>query len=150
MANMHGRNKKFDKACVLLETALQIRIDILGMDHIKVAQALFSLGILFDKIKEFEAAMTSFTDCLQIQQNMLGTSLQTAETLAAIGQCLGNQGDFESALNVWSEVITIFNQLGYDSSHPKILALEKQSSLAITLLKDTEAKWDIFHPLSQK
>ena len=121
IANIHGRQKKFDKACVLLETTLQIRIDILGIDHEKVGQALFSLGILFDKIKEFDAAIKSFSDCLEIQHKTLGqTSLQYADTLSATGQCLGNQGDFESAFNAWDEAISIYSKHGYDSKHPKM------------------------------
>ena len=148
MANMHGRKKKYDKACVLLETTLNIRINILGMDHAKVAQALFSLGLLFDQIKQFDAAMKSFADCLEIQQITLGpTSIQYAETLAAVGQCFGNQGDFESALNLWNQVISIYKEQGYDSSHPKLLRLEQQHSLATKLLTKTKTKWDPFRSM---
>ena len=55
IANIYGRRDKFDKAFVLLETTLQIRMNLLGIDHPRVAGALFSLGILFDKVNDFKA-----------------------------------------------------------------------------------------------
>ena len=42
IANMHGRNEKFDEAFVLFETALEIRMNLLGIDHAKVGQTLLS------------------------------------------------------------------------------------------------------------
>lgn len=134
MANLYGRQKRFDKAFVLLESTLQTRINIHGIHHAKVGQVLFSLGVLFDQTRDFKAAINSFTDCLEIQEKTLGSdSLIYAETLAAIGQCLGNQGDFESALDIWNDVISIYSKYGYDSNHPKIIAIKRLQSLAIEL-----------------
>ncbi len=144
MANIYGRQGQFDKACVLLESTLKIRVSILGLDNEKVAEALFSLGILFDRIREFDAAIESFTDCLEIQQKAFGIkSLECADTLSGLGQCLGNQGDFKAAIDVWNEAISIYDHHGYASEHPKRLGIEKQSTLALQLLEKTKSKWGI-------
>ncbi len=147
MANIYGRQKKFDKAFVLLESTLNTRIELLGIDHLKVGQALFSLGILFDKTRDFKSAMNSFSNCLDIQQKVLGTnSLEYAETLAAIGQCLGNQGNFVGALEIWREVMSIYSNHGFDSNNSKIIALEKQLDLAMQLSNKAETKWGSIMP----
>ena len=142
---MSGRQRKYDKACVMLETTLQIRINILGLEDAAVGQALFSLGILFNKTKEYDAALKSFTDCLNIQRMCYGfESLEYARTLNAIAGCLGNQGDFDGALNVWLDVLAIYHQLKYDSNHPDVIALERNRDLATRLLAKTKTRWDIF------
>lgn len=138
---MHGRNEKVDEAFVLFETALEIRMNLLGIDHLKVGQTLFSLGILLDQKRNFKAAMNSFADSLEILQKTVGhTSLQYAEALAAVGRCLGNQSDFESAIDIWNEVIQIYNQRGYGPDHPEIMALEEQQNLATQFLKKTKKR----------
>ena len=138
LANIRGRQRKFDKAFVLMETTLEIRINILGPNHVKVSQALYSLGVLFDRNKEYDAAINSLSDCLEIQERILGpTSLQYAETLAALGQSIGNQGDLKNAVEVWNEAIIIYEMNGYRLDNEKIVALENQLQKAEKILKSS-------------
>lgn len=109
LANLKGREKKYDKASVLLEETLRIRIKILGMENKSVALALFSLGILFSQKNEYDSALKIFTDCLLIQKQCIGSaSPQTADTLHAIGQCIANNGDYLNAVNIWNEAYEIY------------------------------------------
>ena len=114
-------------------------MNLLGIDHAKVGQTLLSLGILLDQKRDFKAAMNSFADSLEILQKTIGLqSLQYAEALVAVGRCLGNQGDFESAIDIWDEVLSIYHQKGYGPDHPKILALQQNLDLATQLLRTTK------------
>jgi hypothetical protein len=79
---MKGRQKKYEKACVLLEQTLKIRVQILGMEHEAVAQALYSLGIIFSKRNEIDAALKALTDCLSIRQlKLCFDAVEIADTL---------------------------------------------------------------------
>ena len=85
---------------------------------------------------------------LEIQQDAFGMkSLECADTLSGIAQCLGNQGDFKTAIDVWNEAILIYNQHGLGSDHPKILGIERQSKLALQLLEKTKSKWGLLHSM---
>jgi len=124
---MKGRQKKYDKACVLLDKTLKIRVQILGMEHEAVAQALYSLGIIFSKRNEVDASLKALTDCLSIRQLQLGfDSVETADTLHAIGQCLGNSGDYEHALNLWNEALEIYRKHG---NQGKLMAIKRDLDL---------------------
>ncbi len=141
MATVHGRNKKYDKAFAFTEMVLEIRMKILGFNHVKVAHALYSLGLLFDQNKEYDAAINSLSDCLEIHQITPGpTSLPYADTLAALGQSVGNQGDLKTAIEVWNEAIIVYETNGYKMDNKKIVALEKQVSRAEKLLKKSGTK----------
>lgn len=121
-----------------METTLEIRMNILGPSHVKVSQALYGLGVLFDRNKEYDAAIHSLSDCLEIQGRISGpTSLQYAETLAALGQSIGNQGDLKNAVEVWNEAIIIYEMNGYSLDNEKIVALEKQLKKAEKILKSS-------------
>jgi hypothetical protein len=68
MANLKGRQKSYDKACVLLEETLRIRTKLLGPNHEAVGRSLYSLGIAFSKKCEYDAAIKALSNCLQIQE----------------------------------------------------------------------------------
>lgn len=141
IAQIRGRQQKYDKAFILMETTLEIRMDILGLNHVKVSEALYSLGLLFDRNQEYDAAINSLSDCLEIQQNTSGsTSVQYANTLAALGQSIGNQGDFKSAIEVWNEAIIVYEMNGYDVDSGKIVALEEQLRRAEKLAEKKRGK----------
>ena len=136
LANLKGRQNKLDKACVLLEETLRIRIKKLGMKNESVAQALFSLGILFSKKSEYEASLKIFNDCLEIQQNTIGfDKIETADTLRAIGQCLGNTGEYFDAVNVWNEAYEIYSK--HESGAMKLKALKHDLELGYRLLEES-------------
>jgi len=131
LANIKGHQKKYDKACALLDETLKIRVQILGMEHESVAQALFSLGIIFSKRNDFDASLKALTDCLSIRQLQLGfDSVETADTLYAIGQCLGNSGDYEHALNLWNEALDIYKKHG---DQGKLRAIQRDLDLGLRL-----------------
>lgn len=133
LANLNGRLKKYDKAIALLEEAFRIRVEILGADHEAVAQALFSLGIIFSKQNEVDAALKAFTDCLSIRQIKCGVdSIATADTLHAIGRCLGNAGDFTNALNLWNEAVEIYAR---HEQHEKVISTKRDLDLGYKLSK---------------
>jgi len=133
LANLRGRQQKYDKASLLLEECLKIRIEELGMGHELVAKALYSLGVLFCKRNQFDAGLKAFTDCLSIQQLTLGSeSLETADTLHAIGQCLGNNGDFKNACNMWGRAYEVYTK----HKSPKVKAIKRDLRLAYKMLEE--------------
>ena len=136
LANMKGRQKKYEKACVLLERTLKIRVQILGMEHEAVAQALYSLGIIFSKRNEIDAALKALTDCLSIQQLKLGfDAVEIADTLHAIGQCLGNSGDYQNALNLWNDAFEIYRKHGDQN---KLNAIKRDIDLGLRLSEEDQ------------
>ena len=68
MANLKGRQKNYDKACVLLEETLRIRVKLLGPNHEAVGRSLYILGIGYSKKFEYDKAIKALTDCLHIQE----------------------------------------------------------------------------------
>lgn len=135
LANLKGREKKYDKACVLLEETLRIRIKVLGMNNESVARALYSLGILFSKKHEYNAALKTLTDCLSIQQGTLGKkNIETADTLHAIGQCLGNTGEYHEAVNVFNEAYNIY--IKHENGDLKLKVLKRDLDLGYRLVEN--------------
>lgn len=103
------------------------------MGHELVAKALYSLGVLFCKRNQFDAGLKAFTDCLSIQQLTLGSeSLETADTLYAIGQCLGNNGDFKNACNMWGRAYEVYTK----HKSPKVKAIKRDLRLAYNMLDE--------------
>ena len=138
---MRGRQRKYDKAIVLLEETLRIRIMNCGPDHHSVSTVLFSLGIMFDKRHEYHAAIRAYMDCLDIQRKIFGDDDESvAQTLTNIGIVQGNEGHLESAIECWEESIHIYHKGGTKNEDPKIKDLLKQIHDARKLLKDKETK----------
>jgi tetratricopeptide (TPR) repeat protein len=131
LANMKGRQKKYEKACVLLEQTLKIRVQILGMEHEAVAQALYSLRIILSKRNEIDAALKALTDCLSIRQlKLCFDAVEIADTLHVIGQCLGNSGDHQNALNLWNNAFEIYRKHG---NQTKLNEIKRDLDLGLRL-----------------
>ena len=68
MANLKGRQKKYDHACVMLEETLRIRMKLLDSQHEVIGRSLYSLGVAFNKKCEYDASIKALTKCLHIQE----------------------------------------------------------------------------------
>lgn len=146
LANLRGRQNKFDKAFVLLKEALQIRTDILGPHHLSIASTLYSIGIVYDNIQENDAALRAFIEALDIFRGHLGNdNLQCADLLAAIGTSFGNSGNFNSAISNWTAARKIYTvSLGYFEDDPRVVSVNNKEEEALRLLTIKETNWNIF------
>jgi len=146
LANLRGRQNKFDKAFVLLKEALQIRTDILGPHDLSIASTLYSLGIVYDNIQESDAALRAFVEALDVYQRNLGNeNVQCADLFAAIGTTFGNSGDLNSAIGNWRAARDIYTiTLGYLKDNPKVVALNNKEEEASRLLSIKKTDWNIF------
>jgi len=146
LANLRGRQNKFDKAFVLLKEALQIRTDILGPHDLSIASTLYSLGIVYDNIQESDAALRTFVEALDVYQRNLGSeNVQCADLFAAIGTTFGNSGDLNSAIGNWRAARDIYTvTLGYLKDNPKVVALNNKEEEASRLLSIKKTDWNIF------
>lgn len=146
LANLRGRQNKFDKAFVLLKEALQIRTDILGPHDLSIASTLYSLGIVYDNIQENDAALRALIEALDIFRGHLGNNnLHCADVLAAIGTSLGNDGNFNSAISNWKAAREIYTiSLGYPEDDPRVMSIDNKEEEALRLLTIKETNWNIF------
>ena len=125
----------YDKAMVLLEETLRIRLLHLGSDHEDVASVLFAIGVAFDKRIEYTSAKMAYMDALRIRKLRFGSkSIEVAETLTNIGIVKGNDSDLQGALSTWGEALEIIADLGCDETHPLVQKLASHTEVAKKLL----------------
>lgn len=145
IANLLGRQRRYDEAQVILEQALKMRKENLGIYHPAVADVLFGLGILYDKKRNYDEAIKSFESCLKIRRGYfqrntieegLADELGIALTLTHIGMVKGNRADFSGALESWDEALSIYKQkLGLPDEDPAVAEVVKHQAIAKRMLE---------------
>lgn len=81
------------------ENALEIRTQVLGEDHIDVANTLNNIGISLGKLGRFEESIESLNRALDIRTRHFGREhVEVCATIHNIGNVLHQSGDLEAAI----------------------------------------------------
>ena len=106
----------------------------LGNNHEDVAETLFGMGIVFEKRRDYNAAMKAYSDCLRIRSSKFGSdSMEVAQVVVNIGVVRGNKGDFPGALKSWKKALSIYRKQSLDDSDPLVATVIGHQNLANTL-----------------
>jgi tetratricopeptide (TPR) repeat protein len=93
----------------LLERSFQTRRQVLGPEHVDVAESLNSLGVLAFEKGEYDVAETRFREALAIRRSRLGEeSLPTVESLNDLAMTLQvRRGDYVGAEPMLQRVLAV-------------------------------------------
>lgn len=93
----------WEDALACWENALAIREQVLGNDHIDVANTYNNMGIAYGKLEQSSQAISFLQMALKIRINEHGEKhAQVAATLHNLGNVLQHSGDLDSAIEYFS------------------------------------------------
>jgi serine/threonine-protein kinase len=102
----------YDRAQQLLEDALKLRRQTLGVEHIDVAESLHHLGDLTYEKGDYTRSESLYREALQLRRKLLGTEhLQTADTMHGLGRALITLGKFTEAEPVVRDTLALRRRL---------------------------------------
>ena len=108
----------------------------LGNNHEDVAETLFGMGIVFEKRRDYGAAMKAYSDCLRIRSSKFGSdSMEVAQVVVNIGVVRGNKGDFSGALKSWNKALSIYRKHGLGDDDALVATVLGHQRLANQLKK---------------
>jgi tetratricopeptide (TPR) repeat protein len=91
---------------------------------------------VFEKRKNYPAAMKAYSDCLRIRSSRFGSdSMEVAQVVVNIGVVRGNKGDFSGALKSWSKALTIYRKHGLEDDDALVATVLSHKHLAANLMK---------------
>jgi len=103
---------EYDKALPLYEQALQIRRQVLGLQHPDTAQSLNNLADLYDSQGEYDKALPLYEQALQIRKQVLGLQHpDTALSLNNLAYLYDSQGEYDKALPLYEQALQIRKQV---------------------------------------
>jgi tetratricopeptide (TPR) repeat protein len=103
------------------ESALQVRQQVLGADHLDVANIHNNIGIALGKLNRFEAAIEHLDQALAIRTSRYGEMhAEVAATLHNTGNVYQQAGDLASALQCFCECKTIQEQIHKGLDHAEV------------------------------
>lgn len=111
-------NKDFNEAQKVLEKALRLRKDILGIYHIDVARTLDVLGKVYITKQIHTLAMSSHMEALSIKIRVLGkrnpSSVISLMNVANVYRC---KDEFDDAINLYKDALIIQQEISaFDES----------------------------------
>lgn len=113
----------------------------LGNNHEDVAETLFGMGIVFEKRRDYGAAMKAYSDCLRIRSSKFGSdSMEVAQVVVNIGVVRGNKGDFSGALKSWNKALSIYRKQGLGDDNALVATVLGHQRLANQLEKRSKNK----------
>jgi len=120
----------YDRATELLESALTVRRNALGEEHVAVAQSLHHLGWMYRLNGDYSAAEPLVSKALEIRRRILGGEHpDVAESLLVLAGVRRYQGDYAGAEPLIREALAIQRALrGYEHREVAI-SLEMLSEL---------------------
>jgi tetratricopeptide (TPR) repeat protein len=117
------------KALIYFQRALQVFKRM--KDFKKIGQVLSHMASIHVKMADNQKALKCFRDALFLQQKSLkGDSLEMADTLHNIGNCLAKDGEFEKCLDTYAESLRIKRNL-LPGEHVSIAKTEHCIGLAL-------------------
>lgn len=102
-----------------------------------VAETLFGMGIVFEKRRDYGAAMKAYSDCLRIRSSKFGSdSMEVAQVVVNIGVVRGNKGDFVGALKSWNKALAIYRKHGLSDDDALVATVLGHKNLASVLIEN--------------
>ena len=91
---------------------------------------------MFEKRKNYPAAMKAYSDCLRIRSSRHGSdSMEVAQVVVNIGVVRGNKGDFSGALKSWNKALAIYRKHGLNDDDALVATVLSHQHLAANLIK---------------
>jgi tetratricopeptide (TPR) repeat protein len=124
---------KFFDARESYEEALRVRTANFGYHHRLVAQVLFKLGSLNSRENNFDDAKQLFAEYIRIRaEEESDPDEEMAQALTLMGDLQKESGEKSKAQINWMSAIEIYQQLGYEDDHKKVMRLHsRQKSLGM-------------------
>ncbi|GAX24437.1 hypothetical protein FisN_4Lh574 [Fistulifera solaris] len=98
-----AKNGLWEDALACWENALAIRVQVLGEDHIDVANTYNNMGIAYGKLDQPSQAISALQKALEIRIKEHGEKhSEVAATLHNIGNILQQSGDLEAAIGYFT------------------------------------------------
>ena len=131
LGNVQASAGKFITARASYEESLRIRTLNHGYQHRLVAQVLFKLGSLSARESNFDDAKKFFEAYMMIRaEEESDPDEEMAQALTLMGDLQKETGEKSKAQINWTSAIEIYQQLGYEDDHKKLMRLhERQRSL---------------------
>ena len=73
-----------DIACVCINTSIAIRMAMLGASHFRLADALHSIGLVYEAEGNLDYALDSYQNVLVVRQRSLGPNHPDVQSLLQI------------------------------------------------------------------
>uniref|UniRef100_A0A7S4MCA4 Kinesin light chain n=1 Tax=Odontella aurita TaxID=265563 RepID=A0A7S4MCA4_9STRA len=122
IALIHYQNGRYEDSLLFYQESMRIYRDIHGhtTDHVDIAGALNSIGLVLFKRGVLSVAMESFRECLRMRQCLLGEVHRDVAVvlynMATVGMESGNE---EEAIKTYDEALRVEKEaLGHD--HPDV------------------------------
>jgi tetratricopeptide (TPR) repeat protein len=116
-----ARQGNWSDALSCWESALQVREQVLGADHLDVANIHNNIGIALGKLNRFEAAIEHLDQALAIRTARYGERhAEVAATLHNTGNVYQQAGDLASALHCFCECKTMQEQIHKGLDHAEV------------------------------
>ncbi|KAL7492014.1 hypothetical protein ACHAWT_001279 [Skeletonema menzelii] len=133
LGNVQASAGKFVESRACYEEALRIRTLDHGYQHRIVAQVLFKIGSLSSRQGKFDDAKKFFAEYIRIRaEEESDPDEEMAQALTLTGDLQKETGEKSKAQINWMSAIEIYQQLGYEDDHKKIIKLqERQKSLGM-------------------
>lgn len=120
IGNYHLETKEYGLAISLLEKALQVRQEILGLWHPKVADSYVNLGICAQASGDFDQALDYLQQALAIRADLIPEQLpKLAQCQNNIGLCYQDQQNFEASKRAYQAALQGY-QRAFGKEHPKV------------------------------
>lgn len=131
LGNVQASAGKFVEARSCYEEALRVRTLNHGYQHRVVAQVLFKIGSLSSRQGNFDDAKKFFAEYIRIRaEEEDDPDEEMAQALTLMGDLQKETKEKSKAQINWMSAIEIYQQLGYEDDHKKIIRLqERQKSL---------------------
>lgn len=133
LGNVQASAGKLEEARMSYEEALRIRTVKFGYHHRLVAHILFKIGSLNLRQNNFDDAKQLFEEYIRIRaEEECDPDEEMAQALTFMGDMQKETGEKSKAQINWMSAIEIYQQLGYEDDHDKIMRLyARQKSLGM-------------------
>lgn len=109
---LHTREEKWTEALSCCEKSYSIRAEVLGKNHLHVAESMYLFGVIKMQLNDLSSAEKDLQNALSIQQQVLGPEHhEVASTLTTLGaleklqsKLVKSQMHYEKALNIRSKL----------------------------------------------
>jgi len=106
-----SKQYEFKSAIKSLTMAMQIREEILGINHQDTALVYNSIGNIYFRMCEYNNSLLFYQKAFKVREEVLGKEHpETATTYDCIGEVYRNQGEYEKALEYYKQVMAIFEK----------------------------------------
>jgi tetratricopeptide (TPR) repeat protein len=108
-----AKDGRWKEALQCWESALEVRMQVLGEWHPDVANTLNNMGIACSKVDRIDEAINYLERALEIRK-VSGEPDQVAATMHNLGNVFSSAGDLETAISFFGECRMIYDELNND------------------------------------